>query len=273
MSFKAPARRLLKRYARRALVEACALFGAPSGDHVLTYHRIGRKAEDASWVTQKAFGEQMRFLAAHCQVLTPESLLSAPPRGIPGMPRVSITIDDGHVSALRIAAPMLRQAGLPAVFFIPTDAIGSRDQLTRAHIRELADEGFVIGSHSCSHRSMPSLPLEERNREARDSRRALEDITGRTVTTFAYPFGTRADFDAASEQALAAAGYVRAFTSQHGPIRGDTHPLRMPRVKIEASDSVATFGKIAAGAGDLWQWVDRYLSRLQRGPHRRPVGA
>ena len=187
--------------------------------------------------------------------------------------RVRVTIDDGHVSALEIAAPILAELTLSAAFFIPTDGIGRPGQLGGRDIRQLSDMGFTVGSHSCSHRSMVSLSRSECLREAVESRHILEDITGRAVEMFAYPFGTAVDFGALTERALDEAGYRWAFTSQHGSLSPATHPLRVPRVKIENSDSLDAFKNIVAGAADAWGWVDRHLWWLQRGAHRRPVAS
>ena len=118
---------------------------------------------------------------------------------------------------------------------------------------------------------MAALTPRECLRECSESRQLLEDVTGRAVEMFAYPFGTRADFGALTECALRAAGYQWAFTSQHGPLAPDTHPLRIPRLKIENGDSLEMFAKILGGAVDAWLWVDRYLWWLQRGAHRRPI--
>jgi peptidoglycan/xylan/chitin deacetylase (PgdA/CDA1 family) len=105
------------------------------------------------------------------------------------------------------------------------------------------------------------------------SKQVLEDITGAEVAWFAYPFGTRRDFDLETERVLADAGYRMAFTSQHGPVTPATHALRIPRVKIEGTDSFALFKSIVAGNLDAWCLVDRWLWWLQRGPHRRaPAG-
>jgi peptidoglycan/xylan/chitin deacetylase (PgdA/CDA1 family) len=120
---------------------------------------------------------------------------------------------------------------------------------------------------------MGSLSEAECGRECVESRRVLEDITGRAVEMFAYPFGTLADFGRRSEQAIAAAGYKWAFTSQHGPVWAETHPLRIPRVKIENGDSLDMVACIAQGALDSWAWIDRHLWWLQRGAHRRPIAS
>ena len=262
----------LKRWARRCLIDTTGAMGsnrARHRDHVITYHRIGDGG--AAWcVSRAAFRAQMRFLVSSCNVVAPTAN-GADARDGPNAARVRITIDDGDISALDVAAPVLADLALPAALFIPTDGIGRPGQLSKHDIRSLSDAGFSIGSHSCSHKSMGSLSAAECRRECAESRRILEDMTGRAVDMFAYPFGTFVDFGRLSEQAVAAAGYKWAFTSQHGAVWAETHPFRIPRVKIENGDSLDMFARIVEGALDTWAWIDRYLWWLQRGAHRRPI--
>ena len=238
-------RNALKRWVRRRIIHRT---GAGSDrprfrDHVITYHRIG-DGDEAPCVGRAAFRAQMRLLASSCNVVAPAAN-GVDTREAPDVARVRITIDDGDISALDVAAPVLADLKFPA--------------------------GFSIGSHSCSHRSMGSLSTAECRKECVQSRRVLENITGRAVDMFAYPFGTLVDFGQLSEHAIAAAGYKWAFTSQHGPIRAETHPLRIPRVKIENGDSLDMFARIVEGALDSWALIDRHLWWLQRGAHRRSI--
>jgi hypothetical protein len=264
-------RNALKRWVRRRVIHST---GAGSDrprfrDHVITYHRIG-DGDEASCVGRAAFRAQMRFLASSCNVVAPAAN-GADTREPPDVARVRITIDDGDISALDVAAPVLADLKLPAAVFIPTDGIGKPGRLCELDIRSLSDAGFSIGSHSCSHRSMGSLSTAECRKECVESRRVLENITGRAVDMFAYPFGTLVDFGQLSEHAIAAAGYKWAFTSQHGPVRAETHPLRIPRVKIEHGDSLDMFARIVEGALDSWALIDRHLWWLQRGAHRLSI--
>jgi peptidoglycan/xylan/chitin deacetylase (PgdA/CDA1 family) len=265
-------RNALKRWARRRLIDITGVSASDPpryANHVITYHRIGQ-GDEASCVSPAAFRAQMRFLASSCKVVGP-SETGADARAAPNAASVRITIDDGDISALGVAAPVLADLKLPATLFIPTDGIGKPGRLCELDIRRLSDVGFSIGSHSCSHTSMGSLSVAECRRECVESRRVLEDITGRAVDLFAYPFGTLVDFGQQSEQAVAAAGYKWAFTSQHGPVSAETHPLRIPRVKIENGDSLDMFARIVEGALDRWVWIDRHFWWLQRGAHRRPI--
>jgi peptidoglycan/xylan/chitin deacetylase (PgdA/CDA1 family) len=266
----------IKQCVRRVVAGASGFLPvAASCTRALTYHRFTDKSglPDSSWVRHADFARQMSFIAQACEPVSERALFSSPLDTGTSHPRVCVTIDDGHVSALTLAAPVLTRLEIPAILFIPTDTIGARDCLSRAHIRELSDAGFTIGSHSCSHRSITSLDASELRVELTRSKAILEDLTGAKVDAFAYPFGTRSDFSQTTAQALERAGYRIAFTSQHGALLPAANPLCLPRVKVEGNDPFWLFRGAVSGRLDSWALVDRCLWWLQRGAHRRNVAS
>lgn len=66
---------------------------------------------------------------------------------------------------------------------------GQRRHLTAVEIRTLADQGWIILSHTCSHRSLTALPFNEQRKELTESRDKLEQITGRKISGLSLPFG------------------------------------------------------------------------------------
>ena len=72
------------------------------------------------------------------------------------------------------------------------DFIGMMIQqsLTPAMIAEMKASGLVeFGAHSVNHPNLRQLPLAEARREIADSKDALEDLLGKNVHHFAYPYG------------------------------------------------------------------------------------
>lgn len=101
---------------------------------VLSYHRVspaaapspGTPAEVAGRgmvVTAPRFRRQLAALAERYEVVPARH---ARERGV--RPRVAITFDDGYADNAEVAAPALRELGLPATFFVTTDGLGHRTE-------------------------------------------------------------------------------------------------------------------------------------------------
>jgi hypothetical protein len=60
--------------------------------------------------------------------------------------------------------------------------------MTTAQLRQLADEGFVIGGHGLSHRPLQGLPPKVVRREILDSCAFVRDVTGQKRVPFAFPY-------------------------------------------------------------------------------------
>ena len=63
-------------------------------------------------------------------------------------------------------------------------------------VRQLADAGMAIGSHSYSHRALGELGDDEQRRELVESKRILESRLRRKITALSYPFGWEGAFTA-----------------------------------------------------------------------------
>jgi peptidoglycan/xylan/chitin deacetylase (PgdA/CDA1 family) len=271
---------LLKKGARRTVATIASggrSVGAhrPSGVHVLTYHRFGDAPRDPFSVGTDSFDQQMRWLSEQQLAIALEDVerfvagIATPKDGA-----VLVTIDDGDPSVHEHALPILKRHRIPAVLFVPAGelvdgttparAAASPDaRMTREHLVELARNGVRIGSHSWTHHSLGRMPPAAAREQAIRSRAELENLLGTAVTSFAYPFGTRADYNDTTAAVLREAGYTSAFTSQHGAIEPGSDPLMLPRVKVEGGEDLWMFQALARGGLDGWRWVDRTLWRVQ----------
>jgi len=109
--------------------------------------------------------------------------------------------------------------GIKGIVFIVVDYIGRRNlwdahfltpvyHMDKGEILELSRKGWIIGSHGKTHRSLKGLKFDEVLREVDYSKKYLEDLTGREVFMFSYPFGI---YSSLAEKALYMAGYKLAF--------------------------------------------------------------
>lgn len=93
------------------------------------------------------------------------------------------------------------------------DAIRQDSQLmTWDHVRELAAEGFGIGSHTHTQRVLATLSPAEQEEELRRSKATLEYQIGRRVQALAYPVGGYRHFTAQTQAIAARCGYTLGFS-------------------------------------------------------------
>jgi peptidoglycan/xylan/chitin deacetylase (PgdA/CDA1 family) len=82
-----------------------------------------------------------------------------------------------------------------------------------AQVRDWLAARHDIGSHTLSHPYLTKLPPAQAREEITASRKKLEDLFGRPVTHFCYPYG---DWNEAVRDLVQAAGYKTACTTDPG---------------------------------------------------------
>jgi peptidoglycan/xylan/chitin deacetylase (PgdA/CDA1 family) len=156
---------------------------------------------------------------------------------------VAISIDDGLADLASGAAPALAARGVPATAFIPTAYVGAgaswlsgddraRSLLSWSAIEELAAGGLEIGSHGHLHLAADINDAELVREDAARSRNELEEHLGRTVTSYAYPFGY---WTPAARRAVRAAGFTQACTATSLHADGADDRFSLPRLHVGAS--------------------------------------
>ena len=169
---------------------------------VLTYHSIDASGSPVS-VAAPEFARQMRALAAAGWTsLNLDAFIRGCRGG--GWPRRSfvLTFDDGYRSLLDEALPIASAVGFTGIVFVASDRVGGRMSgagepawtpasplLDWEGLRSVASAGWTIGSHTRSHRPLPSLAPAEVARELTESKAAIEQKIGARVTSLAYPYG------------------------------------------------------------------------------------
>ena len=108
----------------------------------------------------------------------------------------------------------------------------SADELLR-----LADGGLIeIGAHTVSHPLLAALPAAAQRDEIRRSKERLEELLGRSVGSFAYPFGRRCDYTADSVEAVRQSGFDLACANFPGVVRPRTDRWQLPRFLVRDWD-------------------------------------
>lgn len=169
---------------------------------------------------------------------------------------VLISFDDGDVSNLERALPMLQEAGLAAVFFITRSFVGQRGMITHAGLRELADAGMVIGSHGLSHRFLNTLSPDALAIELSSSRDFLQQAIGRPVSLLSLPGGRGGprEIRAAHE-----AGYRSVLGSRPGNNQATPPGGLIDRVVITRQTDQQAFAQLIRWQGPaVWRQCARY---------------
>jgi peptidoglycan/xylan/chitin deacetylase (PgdA/CDA1 family) len=216
------------------------------GMPVLMYHRVDPQLSARDPITVSltvmtpAFESQLRLLraagyeSAHLAAVR-DALDHHTP--LPGR-QIILTFDDGYEDHYTVVFPLLKRYGFTATFFVVTSAVGTRDHLTVAQIREMAAAGMGIESHGVHHIDFSVLPPAAARRELVESRKTIEGWTGRPVAFFAYPAGRHSE---AVERLLDELGYRGALTTHPGFVTADSRPFTLERVRITHDDTAGLF--------------------------------
>lgn len=152
---------------------------------------------------------------------------------------VAVTFDDGYASVASAALPVLVAAGVPATVFVIAARLGQDNQwagqwpsvprlplIDRGDLDELVAAGVCISAHTFSHPVLTALDDAAARREIVDAAAALEDLTGRPVRHFAYPYGARGQ----RERQLAAERYRTALSAEPATVDLACDPWDVPRL-------------------------------------------
>ncbi|SFP84671.1 Polysaccharide deacetylase [Hymenobacter arizonensis] len=184
---------------------------------ILCYHQIrdwtakdSKGAKDYI-IPVAQFKAQMKMLAdSGYHTVLPDQLYAYLTTGapLPSKP-IMLTFDDTDLDQFTVARPTLEQYGYKAVYFVMTVSIGRPRYMTKAHIKQLADEGNVIGSHTWDHHNVKKYQGQDWVTQIEKPTKTLEDITGKKIKYFAYPFGL---WNPEAFPELKSRGFVAAFS-------------------------------------------------------------
>jgi peptidoglycan/xylan/chitin deacetylase (PgdA/CDA1 family) len=87
-------------------------------------------------------------------------------------------------------------------------------------------ELIEIGAHTATHPVLSAHSPDFQRKEIRQSKMECEEIIGRPVTSFSYPYGA---YNEESLSAVAEAGFTCACLTEAGPVRRGSDRLRLPR--------------------------------------------
>ena len=174
-------------------------------------------------------------------------------------PAVAITFDDGCETDLLTAAPILKQHGFGATFFVVSGFVGKPGFLSKSQLRELAGMGFEIGCHSMTHPYLSDLDEAGLQREIADAKLELEQMLGRSVEHFSCPGGR---YDSRAMRVAMSAGFMTVSTSVPRANTPLSDKFSLARVAITRNINPHDFQQICLGKS-LWKM--RMRSELRNG--------
>ncbi len=221
---------------------------------ILMYHHL--QAEGVIYsdlvVSAAAFDQQMAWLKHKGYTSVSLDRLGGYLEGkgdLPSKP-VVITFDDGYQSVADHGKSILDQYGFTATIFLVPHALGKHnlwDQhqsvpilpcMDRSTCQGLLNAGWEIGSHSLTHQYLAKLDAGALQDEINGSKITLEQLFGRAVKNFCYPYGA---WDINVRTAVKRAGYETACAISPGTASVTQDRWALRRIYVKGSDQLMDF--------------------------------
>ena len=186
-----------KKVALKKVANDAATILAKKEVPILCYHNIRDFKPSASGdvkvytVKPPAFAEQMKALAdAGYQTILPEQLYNylVYDGPLPEKP-ILITFDDTREEQFSIGAAEMKKYGFKGVFFVMTVSINRPGYMSKEQIKSLSDSGNVVAAHTWDHHMVTKYTGDDWNLQLVKPKAKLEEIIGKPIADFAYPFG------------------------------------------------------------------------------------
>ncbi len=231
-----------------------------SANRIIVFHDIQNK---------DLFKERMRWLKNNYQIVSLGRLLSEN-----GDDQIAITFDDGYANWATNAQPILQELNIPATFFVCSgliDLIGDeandfiKSKLMRQRslnligshqVKLLAENSlFEIGSHTVNHVDLGRDPSNDflKSEILRDKQN-LENLIGKKIKWFAYPFGERKNLNQETGAFLDWAGFEDSFSFVSGVVKGNKNRFMIPRTGLNFVDPIWMWKSIISG---YWDWTKK----------------
>ncbi len=233
---------------------------------VLAYHKVDNKFElGLTNVKPKIFYRQVSELMRYGYEITDSAeVAAATPKN------VCLTFDDGYDCFYRNAVPFLISFRAKASVFVITDFIGKTNKwdlrlsyqpfihMDASQLKEISKLGFEVGSHSRSHKDLTRLDPNLAKSELSDSKKFLEDLLGKEVSSISFPYGRH---NAVVADLAREAGYTKLFglgSAVHDGVIGRIPVYRldspaavrrkvsMNKFEIFKSDFIHSFANVSA---------------------------
>jgi peptidoglycan/xylan/chitin deacetylase (PgdA/CDA1 family) len=231
---------------------------------ILMYHSISQTQNTKFrpfTVSPLLFAAQMRYLsAAGYTPITVTQFIQAisdpDEQELPARP-VILTFDDGFADFFLSAFPILQHYQFTATLYVTTAFIegtsswlrregeSTRPMISNNQLRHIHHYGIECGGHTHSHPQLDTIELDKARQEILQCKDILEQLLGRRVSSFAYPFGYT---NPAVQDLVREAGYTSACTVQHRMTTSETDHFALTRLMVNASTTLDEFRRLLNGS-------------------------
>lgn len=205
------------------------------GIPVLVYTAI-----NSNNVTPENFKAQMNYIKDNGYTTITLDDLYQYLNGSKKVPKKSIviTIDNGYSSIYRYAYPTLKELNFKATIFISSDSINSKDYLKNNELKDMVNNSIDIESNSTKDEILSNLSVSSQNTSLANSKKSIQDITGKEVKYLAYPQGKCSE---STKKAAKDSGYLMAFNLANKLADKKDNLLNVDRLFITKADTLESF--------------------------------
>lgn len=209
------------------------------GNPILTYHKVGPRP---TRVRLKGLYLSSRLFAAQLAELRSAGFRSGSLGDCSGPVKsrqIVLTFDDGYVNVLRNAVEALARTQFKAIQFLPVNFLGKSNEWDVAlgevtepimdafQVRDWLAAGHDVGSHTLTHPVLTRIAPDRAREEIFASKKKLEDLFGRSIEHFCYPYG---GWNSAVRDWVTEAGYRTASTTDFGVNTPETSCFTLKRI-------------------------------------------
>lgn len=225
---------------------------------VLLYHRIitdsAQAGKHGTYVTLAQIDAHFRYLKRNNYTPVTFEDLKFIDRFDCDKKYVVLTFDDGYRDNYTLLMPLLEKYGFKAVIYLVTHKAENswdlKDErrtfplLTREQVIDMSKRGIEFGAHTMNHVDLTQVGVEVAWKEIEGSKKYLEDLLGKEVKTFAYPYGRTND---AVKELVKRAGFKYGIGTVNGPLAMQQDLYNIRRIVIHPDTNIFRFARKVKG--------------------------
>jgi len=214
---------------------------------ILCYHRINPwYREDAITVSPRSFKYHLSYLSLKgFRFITLDEYIKQTSHSSKD---VIITFDDGFADNLWFALEVLKKFKITPIIFLTVSYIGIDKIFARYQNKEkdrflnweevikMSKDGVEFGSHTLTHPFLTKITRQQAEKEIIDSKKIIEDKTGKEVKFFCYPYG---NYNSEIIEIVEKSGYKAAVTNRKKNMK--ITKFTLPRIGIYSHNNKFIF--------------------------------